>query len=116
MPIRPNRLPMRAAAWAAAACATLVFSGQLAAQTPKEAAQKAVAPSVTIELEGSEMPESLRRTIEDLSKAGANVTIRPAPPAASAKPAPARAAGDTASGKLAEEATTTLEHVWDMFA
>ena len=116
MPIRPNRLPMRAAAWAAAACATLVFSGQLAAQTPKEVAQKAVAPIVTIELEGSEMPESLRRTIEDLSKAGANVTIRPAPPAASAKPAPARAAGDTASGKLAEEATTTLEHVWDMFA
>ena len=99
------------------AVAAVALALALLADAPpaRAQAQKSGEPGVTILLEGADMPESLRRTVEELSKAGANVTIKSAPAAGPAKAAAGKAAKDTASEPAAEEAASTIEHVWNMF-
>ena len=117
MPATLVRPPFNAAAWIVFAAALLAG----AALAPAWAqAQKTEAPGVTILLDGGEIPESMRRTVEELSKSGANVTIRTAPPADAAKSAqdkaaPGKAAKPSAPDQLAEEASSTLDHAWEMF-
>ena len=49
-------------------------------------APKAELPGITIELQGSEVPGGLRRTIDDLSRSGTRITLRTGAPAAPQKP------------------------------
>ena len=109
MAIRLSGDRLRLAAGAVSGLALLIFAGRAPALAQ---AAKSEPASVTIVLEGSEVPDSIRRTVEELSKAGSTVTIRQAP--AGARPA-VRQGKDTAPEQLAAEASSTLEHVWDMF-
>ena len=79
--------------------ALLALLALFAAPAWREArAQKAEAPSVTIQLDGADMSDAMRQTVESLSRSGASVTIRQgkAEPGKPAALKDAAAAPDTA--------------------